>query len=94
MIAINSPTLLNGMSTVVMLQPNEWLTKDLLMLVTGLTEGKIRKYRGYKGGWVQGKEWILVATDGTPKPNSEAMYNLPAINKWLSAQSKKQPTKE
>lgn len=73
------------------IQPNEWLTKEWLSLVTGISEGKIRAYRR-KGAWCQGKEWILVATDGDIKPNSDTMYHLPTINAWFAKQRRRQPT--
>ncbi|HGM7029075.1 excisionase family protein [Serratia liquefaciens] len=81
---------LEGMG-VFIIQPNEWLTKEWLILVTGISEGKIRAYRR-KGAWRQGKEWVLVATDGDNKPNSDTMYHLPTINAWFATQRGRQPT--
>ncbi|MFS7249310.1 excisionase family protein [Rahnella rivi] len=77
---------ISGMTTV---QANEWVTADMLMQVTGFSPGKVRSYR--QRGWRQGKEWLLVAPDGDPSPTSEALYNLPAINKWIGKQAANQP---
>lgn len=85
---VDTLTALPSMS--INIQPNKWLTKDLLMLVTGLSDGKIRAFR--RGAWRQGKEWILASTDGIPKSNSEALYNLDEINAFLDKQATKQPT--
>jgi len=73
----------------VSLRPNEWVTCKKLCEVTGFTPGKVRSCR--QRGWRQGKEWLLVAPDGNPSPTSEALYNLPAINKWIEGQASKQP---
>ncbi|WP_245208457.1 excisionase family protein [Serratia fonticola] len=81
---------LQSMSAIIV-QPNDWITKEHLMLVTGLTDGKIRAFRR-KGAWRQGKEWILVSTDGCNKPNSDTMYHLPTINAWFTSQRGHQPT--
>ena len=73
----------------VYIQPNEWVTCKKLCEVTGFTPDKVRSYR--QRGWRQGKEWLLIAPDGNPTPTSEALYNLPAINKWIGRQASKQP---
>lgn len=70
-------------------QANEWVTAQKLMQLTGFSGGKVRSYR--QRGWRQGKEWLLVAPDGVPSPTSEALYNLPAINKWIKKQAASQP---
>ncbi len=77
------------MSVTLLLQPNEWVTKEILSIVTGFSSGKIRSYR--QRGWRQGKEWILVACDGHPKETSEALYHLPSINLWFDNQKANQP---
>lgn len=86
MVENQSITDITGMTFV---QANEWVTKEKLMQVTGFSTGKVRSYR--ERGWRQGKEWLLVAPDGEPCPTSEALYNLPAINKWISRQAASQP---
>ncbi|WP_140919062.1 excisionase family protein [Limnobaculum xujianqingii] len=77
------------MGDVIQLTPNEWVTADVLSAITGLKEGKIRNCR--LKSWRQGLEYILVSSTGEPKRKSEAMYNLPAINKWIAKQAAKQP---
>lgn len=86
MVGLSNVTEPSGMTFV---QANEWVTAAKLMQVTGFGPGKVRSYR--QRGWRQGKEWILVACDGQPSPTSEALYNLPAINKWIGKQAASQP---
>lgn len=71
------------------LTPNEWVTKDVLMLVTGFKPGKVRAFR--ENVWRQGREYTLISPNGDPKKNSEALYHLPSINNWIKDQAKKQP---
>ncbi|MCW7764477.1 hypothetical protein B5C26_13325 [Photorhabdus luminescens] len=80
---------MDNKESVIFVSPNEWVTKEVLSFSTGLKPGKIRRCRDK--AWKQGKEWLLVASDGHPKDNSEVMYNLPAINKWIAKQASKQP---
>ncbi|ENJ7584999.1 excisionase family protein [Providencia rettgeri] len=76
----------------IVVAPNEWVTEKLLSACTGYSIRKIRSFR--EKSWRQGKEWLFVATDGTPKDNSGIAYNLPNINKWIAMQNKSQPRYE
>lgn len=73
------------------LQPNKWVTESVLKAVTGLRSGTIERARSQS--WLMGREYLHVAPDGTPKENSECMYNLDSINRWIEAQAKRQPKK-
>ncbi|ELY3757283.1 excisionase family protein [Cronobacter sakazakii] len=77
------------MQEVVLLTPNKWITEDKLVAVTGLRPGTIAKAR--KTSWMQGREYLHIAPDGEPKPNSECVYNCEAINAWIERQAAKQP---
>jgi len=81
----------NGNTSMILVQANEWVNCAALCAVTGFSPGKVRSYR--QRGWRQGKEWILVSCNGTPCDNSEALYNLPAINKWFARQAANQPSR-
>ncbi|MEZ2378923.1 excisionase family protein [Enterobacter sp. RCC_40] len=69
--------------------PNKWVTESLLIIVTGLRPGTIERAR--KQSWLVGREYLHIAPDGIPKENSECMYNLEAINRWIEGQAKRQP---
>jgi len=73
----------------IQLAPNKWVTETVLITITGLREGTIRRAR--KTSWMQGCEYLHVSPEGEPKPTSECMYNIEAINKWIESQIKKQP---
>lgn len=69
------------MQTIIQLVPNDWVTDKLLMAVTGLKPGTILRAR--KESWLLGREYKHVAPDGHPKPTSECLYHIPAINRWI-----------
>ena len=69
--------------------PNKWVTESLLMIVTSLRSGTIQRARTQS--WLVGREYLHIAPDGIPKENSECMYNLEAINRWIEGQAKRQP---
>lgn len=73
------------------LQPNKWVTESVLKAVTGLRSGTIQRARS--DSWLVGREYLHVAPDGIPKENSECMYNLESINRWIESQVKRQPKK-
>lgn len=73
------------------LQPNKWVTESVLKIVTGLRSGTIERARAQS--WMIGREYLHIAPDGIPKENSECMYNLEAINRWIEGQAKRQPKK-
>ncbi|WP_410172198.1 excisionase family protein [Klebsiella aerogenes] len=73
------------------LQPNKWVTESVLKIVTGLRSGTIERARSQS--WLVGREYLHIAPDGIPKENSECMYNLEAINRWIEEQAKRQPQK-
>lgn len=77
---------------IIVIAPNEWVTEKLLSAITGYPKRKIRSFRDKS--WRQGIEWLFVATDGNPKDNSEIVYNLPNVNKWITMQNKSQPRYE
>ncbi|ARF49615.1 excisionase family protein [Pantoea stewartii] len=72
------------MTTVIHLEPNEWVTEQVLIAVSGLKSGTIARAR--KNSWLLGREYKHVSPDGEPKPTSECMYNRKAIDAWVSAQ--------
>ena len=76
-----------GMQTIIQVEPNEWVTEQLLIAVTGLKPGTIARAR--KNSWLLGREYKHVSPDGEPKPTSECMYNRKAVDAWVAAQ--KQP---
>ncbi|GJL37359.1 excisionase [Enterobacter hormaechei] len=75
------------MQTIIQVEPNEWVTEQLLIAVTGLKPGTIARAR--KNSWLLGREYKHVSPDGAPKPTSECMYNRKAVDAWIAAQ--KQP---
>lgn len=77
---------MNDLSLVV---PNEWVTEQKLTELTGLRPGTIEAAR--KKSWLVGREYLHIAPDGEPKPNSECMYNRKAIDQWVESFRKKQP---
>lgn len=76
---------------IIQVVPNKWITESLLKVVTGLRHGTIEVAR--KKSWMVGREYLHIAADGVPKDNSECMYNLEAINRWIEGQAKRQPQK-
>lgn len=77
------------MSGVNLIVPNDWVTEQKLIEITGLRPGTIERAR--KQSWLVGREYLHVAPDGIPKENSECMYNRKAIGQWVESMSKKQP---
>lgn len=75
------------MTTIIQLEPNEWVTEPVLMAVTGMKSGTIARAR--KNSWLLGREYKHISPDGEPKPTSECMYNRKAVDAWIAAQ--KQP---
>ncbi|MCF1958291.1 excisionase family protein [Proteus columbae] len=77
------------MDNLTRLMPNKWVTEPVLVAITGMKPGTIKRAR--ESSWVIGREYIHVSPEGEPKPNSECMYNHQAINTWIERQIKKQP---
>ncbi|AVX37776.1 excisionase family protein [Yersinia massiliensis] len=77
------------MDNVIQIVPNKWVTEDLLIALTGLRPGTIKRAR--EKSWLQGREYLLFSPEDNPKPNSECMYNREAIDNWVEQQSKRQP---
>ncbi|MDN0101602.1 excisionase family protein [Yersinia bercovieri] len=77
------------MTNIIQIEPNKWVSEDLLITVTGLRPGTIKRAR--ENSWLQGREYLLFSPVDDPKPNSECMYNREAIDKWIEQQSKRQP---
>lgn len=75
------------MQTIIQIEPNEWVSEDLLMAVTGMKRGTITRAR--KFSWLLGREYKHVSPEGEPKPTNECMYNRKAVDAWI--QSQKQP---
>ncbi|EEY7019246.1 TPA: excisionase family protein [Escherichia coli] len=67
--------------------PSKWCTESTLIASTGLKPGTIERAR--KKSWLQGKEYRHYAVDGIPKSNSECVYNIEEIMRWIENQ--KQP---
>ena len=68
------------MQTIIQIEPNEWVSEDLLMAVTGMKRGTITRAR--KSSWLLGREYKHVSPEGDPKPTSECMYNRKAVDAW------------
>lgn len=75
------------MNTIIMIEPNEWVTEQLLIAVTGLKPGTITRAR--KKSWLLGREYKHISPEGDPKPTSECVYNRKAVDAWIASQ--KQP---
>ncbi|HIC1849292.1 excisionase family protein, partial [Escherichia coli] len=56
------------MQTIIQIEPNEWVSEDLLMAVTGMKRGTITRAR--KSSWLLGREYKHVSPEGDPKPTS------------------------
>lgn len=69
---------------VVYVEPNEWVSEELLMAVTGLKSGTIARAR--KKAWFIGREYKHVSPEGEPGPKSECLYNRKAVDAWVAAQ--------
>jgi len=77
------------MENVIQLAPNKWVTEAVLMAVTGMRPGTIKRAR--EKAWMQEREYLLFSPEGEPLPNSQCIYNRKAIDKWIDSQLKKQP---
>ena len=58
------------MQTIIQIEPNEWVSEDLLMAVTGMKRGTITRAR--KSSWLLGREYKHVSPEGEPKPTANA----------------------
>ncbi len=47
------------MQTIIQIEPNEWVSEDLLMAVTGMKRGTITRAR--KSSWLLGREYKHVS---------------------------------
>ncbi|MXF46222.1 excisionase [Raoultella sp. Lac2] len=72
------------MATIIKIEPNEWVSEDLLMAITGMKRGTITRAR--KFSWLLGREYKHVSPEGDPKPTNECMYNRKAVDAWIHAQ--------
>ncbi|WP_312385068.1 excisionase family protein [Atlantibacter subterraneus] len=77
------------MSEISFITPNEWVTEQKLIELTGLRPGTIEAAR--RKSWLLGREYLHVSPDGVPKPTSECMYNRKAIDQWVDSLKKRQP---
>ncbi|WP_318368882.1 excisionase family protein [Enterobacter sp.] len=77
------------MAEVYQLIPNDWVTEQKLIELTGLRPGTIMRAR--RESWLVGREYMHISPDGIPKANSECMYNRKAIDQWVVALASKQP---
>ncbi|MDU1953191.1 excisionase family protein [Atlantibacter hermannii] len=77
------------MSEISFITPNEWVTEQKLIELTGLRPGTIEAAR--RKSWLLGREYLHVSPDGVPKPTSECMYNRKAIDQWVESLKKRQP---
>lgn len=77
------------MSEMTLIVPNDWVTEEKLVEITGLRPGTIERAR--KKCWMVGREYLHVSPDGVPKKNSECMYNRKAVDQWVESMAKKQP---
>ena len=50
------------MQTIIQIEPNEWVSEDLLMAVTGMKRGTITRAR--KSSWLLGREYKHVSPEG------------------------------
>ncbi|HEY2452021.1 MAG TPA: excisionase family protein [Scandinavium sp.] len=78
------------MSDAFKLVPNKWVTEDKLTEITGMKHGTIERAR--RKSWFAGREYVHVAPEGDPNPNTACMYNTDAINQWIESQIAKQPS--
>lgn len=77
------------MDNVINLVPARWVTESVLMTITGLRPGTIKKAR--ENSWAVGREYLHVSPYGTPNEKSQCMYNHEAINSWIEKQRNLQP---
>ncbi len=76
-------------NNVIKLLPNDWVTEEKLVELTGLRPGTIKRAR--EKSWLQGREYLHISPEGDPKPNSECMYNRNAIDRWVEGHATRQP---
>jgi hypothetical protein len=76
------------MSEMTLIVPNDWVTEEKLVEITGLRPGTIERARK-NAGWSAGN--ICMSPGRRPKENSECMYNRKAVDQWVESMSKKQP---
>ncbi len=73
----------------IFMTPNKWVSESKLIELIGLRPGTIMRAR--RESWLVGREYVHVAPDENPKPNSECMYNREEIDRWVERQVQKQP---
>ena len=71
------------MTTIIQLEPNDWVTEDLLIAVTGLKSGTIARAR--KKSWLLGREYKHMTPEGDPSIKNECVYNRKAVDAWMDA---------
>ena len=52
------------MENVIQLAPNKWVTEAVLMAVTGMRPGTIKRAR--EKAWMQEREYLLFSPEGEP----------------------------
>lgn len=58
------------MQTIIQIEPNEWVSEDLLMAVTGMKRGTITRAR--KSSWLLGREYKHVSLKVTQSQPANA----------------------
>lgn len=58
------------MSGMTLIVPNDWVTEEKLVEITGLRPGTIERAR--KKCWMVGREYLHVSPDGVPKKTANA----------------------
>jgi hypothetical protein len=71
------------MTVIIQLEPNEWVTEEVLIAVTGMKSGTISRAR--KKSWLLGREYKHMAPEGDPSIKNECVYNRKAVDAWMGA---------
>lgn len=75
----------------IQLVPNKWVSEELLMAITGLTQNAIKSAR--KKSWMEGREYRHYSGDLQPKDNSPILYNRHEVDNWVERQQPAKPRK-
>ena len=76
----------------IFLTPAKWVTEHVLMGITGLKKGTIKRAR--ENSWFEGKHYKHFSPIGEPTPNSSCMYNWKEIDLWIDKLPVSKPYEE
>ena len=69
---------------IIQMLPNKWVTEDMLISLTQLKKGTIKRLRETK--WAEGREYKKIQLGEAKSENAQCVYNREAIDAFFDKQ--------